>query len=288
MIKNSLLESTMISAERVLSYTQLEAEPGYSVEANPRNNWPENGSIKFKDVSLTYYPGGPQVLHGVCLNIASGEKVGIVGRTGAGKSSVVAAMCQMPNANGQIIIDGVDISSINVQSARVALAVISQNPFLFNGTLRDNLDPESVYSDEEVWYVLKQVKLKNLLQERSLNSDQLHIPVTENGDNFSVGERQLLCLARVLLRDTKIVILDEATASVDYNTDQILQHVIRSELQGRTVLTISHRVETVLDYDRIMVIDGGRVVEFDTPQSLLKETSSCFARIIQRGHLEQK
>ena len=288
MIKNSLLESTMISAERVLSYSELEAEPGYSVEANPRSTWPENGSIEFKDVSLTYYPGGPQVLHGICFNIASGEKVGIVGRTGAGKSSVVAAMCQMPNANGQIMIDGVDISSINVRSARVALAVISQNPFLFNGTLRDNLDPESVYSDEEVWYVLKEVRLINLLQERNLTCDQLHLPVTGNGNNFSVGERQLLCLARVLLRDAKIVILDEATASVDFNTDQILQHVIRSELQGRTVLTIAHRVETVLDYDRILVIDGGKVVEFDTPQSLLKEASSCFAKIVQSGHLKQK
>ena len=170
----------------------------------------------------------------------------------------------------------------------VALVVISQNPFLFNGTLRDNLDPESVYSDEEIWYVLKQVKLENLLQERSLNSDQLHLPVTENGDNFSVGERQLLSLARVLLRDTKIVILDEATASVDYNTDQILQHVIHSELQGRTVLTVAHRVETVLDYDRILVIDGGRVVEFNTPQSLLKAKSSCFAQIVQSGRLKQK
>ena len=273
------LERKMVSVERVLNYGELEVEPGYENEIKPPDGWPHRGEITLEDVSLTYYPGGPEVLHNLNAKIEAGEKVGVVGLTGAGKTSLTAAFSRMPDAQGKIFIDDIDINSINIQSAREALAVIPQIPFLFNGTLRQNLDPGHNFCDTQIWMVLEQVQLKDLLEKRLDKGDLLHLVVTENGANFSAGERQLICMARLLLRETKIIILDEATANIDYQTDQIIQNVIRNELQDQTVVTIAHRLDTVLDYDKIMVMDSGRIVEFDSPELLLKRKNSYFARM---------
>ena len=275
----SFLESKMVSVERVLNYAELEPEPGYENETKPPDGWPHTGGITLEDVTLIYYPGGPEVLHQLNAKIEAGVKVGVVGRTGAGKTSLTAAFSRMPDAQGKVFIDDIDINSINIQSAREALAIIPQIPFLFNGTLRQNLDPGHHYSDTQIWMVLEQVQLKGLLEKRLEEGDLLHLVVTENGANFSAGERQLICMARLLLRETKIIILDEATANIDYHTDQIIQNVIRNELQGSTVVTIAHRLDTVLDYDKIMVMDSGRIVEFDSPELLLKRKDSYFARM---------
>ena len=278
----------MVSVERVLNYAELEPEPGYENDAKPPEEWPKSGGITLKDVSLIYYPGGPEVLHQLNAQIKAGERVGVVGRTGAGKTSLTSAFSRMPDPQGKILIDDVDIVSINIQSAREALAIIPQTPFLFNGTLRQNLDPGNNYSDTQIWLALGQVQLKSLLEKRVEEDDLLHLVVTENGANFSVGERQLICMARLLLRETKIIILDEATANIDYQTDQIIQSVIRNELQGRTVVTIAHRLDTVLDYDKIMVMDSGRIVEFDSPELLLQSKDSYFARMFHLAGYTKK
>ena len=214
--------------------------------------------------------------------------MGVVGLTGAGKTSLTAAFSRMPDAQGKIFIDDIDINSINIQSAREALAVIPQIPFLFNGTLRQNLDPGHNFCDTQIWMVLEQVQLKDLLEKRLDKGDLLHLVVTENGANFSAGERQLICMARLLLRETKIIILDEATANIDYQTDQIIQNVIRNELQDQTVVTIAHRLDTVLDYDKIMVMETGKIVEFDSPNSLLQRKDSYFSRMFYLAGYIQK
>ena len=187
----------------------------------------------------------------------------------------------MPEPNGDISIDNVSINSLNLQLSRSAVAAISQNPLLFSGTLRFNLDPEIKYDDKALWDVLADVSLKQLVQNLP---DKLESRVTEGGGNLSVGERQLLCVARALLQDKKIVVLDEATANVDMKTDRVLQDVIRSKLSGRTVLTIAHRLETILDYDKVLVMDAGKVVEFDDPRILLGRPESEFARLYECGH----
>ena len=220
------------------------------------------------------------VAKGVNFRVHNGEKIGIVGRTGAGKSSLVSAIFRMPEPNGDISIDNVSINSLNLRLSRSAVAAISQNPLLFSGTMRLNLDPEGKYDDKALWDVLTDVSLKQLVQSLP---DKLESRVTEGGGNLSVGERQLLCVARALLQDKKIVVLDEATANVDMKTDRVLQDVIRSKLSGRTVLTIAHRLETILDYDKVLVMDAGKVVEFDDPKILLGRPDSEFARLYECG-----
>ena len=205
----------------------------------------------------------------------------VVGRTGAGKSSLVSAICRLYEASGDILIDGVGIHKLNADVSRLAVAVIPQNPMLFTGDLRTNLDPGNIFSDDRLWSVLDQVHLKPLLEDRTEVGNNLRCSVTESGSNFSVGERQLICLARALLRDTKIVVLDEATANVDYQTDRILQQVVRQELIGKTVLTIAHRLATVLDYDRVMVLDKGQIVEFASPAQLMEQENSWFASLLR-------
>ena len=219
------------------------------------------------------------VAKGVNFRVHNGEKIGIVGRTGAGKSSLVSAIFRMPEPNGDISIDNVSINSLNLQLSRSAVAAISQNPLLFSGTMRLNLDPEGKYDDKALWDVLADVSLKQLVQNLP---DKLESRVTEGGGNLSVGERQLLCVARALLQDKKIVVLDEATANVDMKTDRVLQDVIRSKLSGRTVLTIAHRLETILDYDKVLVMDAGKVVEFDDPRILPGRSDSEFSRLSHR------
>ena len=270
----------MTSVERVMTYSQLEAEADYDNTSHPPKDWPREGSIQLQDVFLSYYPEAKHTLKGISVHISDGEKVGLVGRTGAGKSSIIAALLRIPNPDGEILIDGIPIKSINLQDARACISVIPQNPFLFSGSLRENLDPFSKYEDKALWSVLEDVQLKSLIQG---NSDNLEIKVIENGCNFSSGERQLICLARALLQNKKIIIIDEATANVDLKTDQMIQETIRTKFHGCTVLTIAHRLCTILDYDQVIVMENGKMVEMGKPHELLQNHDSYFFQVY-RAH----
>ena len=264
--KTSDVENFMTSVERVMAYTNLDSEPGYKVERLPPEHWPREGNITFKDVSLTYYPGGPQVLKKINLEIKGGAKIGVAGRTGAGKSSFVAALMRMPDADGDIVVDGVRIKDINLQEARRCISVLGQSPVLFSGSLRKNLDLMDQFQDTDLWRALDDVQVKDLVE--SLDG-QLDYELLEHGANISVGERQLICLARVLLQQNKIIIFDEPTAHVDPDTEQTIWNVMREKLRDSTVITIAHRLNTIKDCDMLLVLKSGEVDEFDSFDTLL-------------------
>ena len=272
------VENMMTAVERVLGYTALPTEPGYATTAEAPPGWPQGGSLQLKKVSLAYTNNGPLVLKALDVTIADGEKVAIVGRTGAGKSTVGVALFRMPEPEGRVLIDAQDISQLNLQTSRRAMAAISQNPLLFSGSIRSNLDPFSRLSDADLWAALEQVQLKTLIEELP---GQLLFILKESGTNFSLGQRQLMCLARALLQKPRIVVIDEATASVDFRTDELIQRVIRQEFRGCTVLTVAHRLNTIVDYDKVLVLDRGRLVEFDNPQALLGKSNGYFAEMIK-------
>lgn len=252
----------MTSVERVMAIAKLEPEPGYQkVSARPEQ-WPTNGEIKFSGVSLTYYPEGPRVLDNVNLNIDGQSKIGIVGRTGAGKSSIGASLMRLPEAEGLITIDGVNLSDLNVQESRKCISVLSQDPVVFSGSIRRNLDPLGKHSDADLWDVLEAAQLKPLVESFQ---GKLSYRLTNKGMNLSVGERQLICLARVLLKGSKIVVLDEPAAHIDPKTAQIIQETIRKRLVNSTVITISHRLRAIEHCDKIVLLRDGQLV--DEPQN---------------------
>ena len=250
----------MTSVERVFAYTKLECEPGYMIERRPPENWPNKRNIIFKEVSLRYYPGGPQVLKNIKLNIKGVAKIGVAGRTGAGKSSFGAALMPIPESCGEVIIDGIPIKAINLQETRRCIFVLGQSPVLFSGSLRKNLDLTEQFTDANLWLVLQDVQLKESV--KNLHG-QLDHELLENGANISVGERQLICLARVLLQRNKIIVLDEPTANVDPETEKTILGVVREKLRDSTVITIAHRLNTIKDCDKILLLKHGTVVEFD-------------------------
>jgi len=272
------VENYMTSAERILAYSCLPPEPGYSRQSLPPDTWPDHGMISLQNVSLQYIENGVTVLQNLNLEVRPKEKVGIVGRTGAGKSSLFAAILRMPEPKGQVIIDGVDLGTINIQAARKSMAVISQDPVLFAGTLKRNLDPCDRFADDEIWTALAQVQLGDKI---AMLPDQLEYRVGESGTGFSVGERQLLCLARALLQRCRILLMDEATANVDFKTDQFIQHTIRNKFTNCTVLTIAHRLNTIMDYDKIVVMDQGHVVEQGAPAVLACKDGGYLNELIQ-------
>ena len=270
------IETLMTSVERAMTYTELESEPGYNVQRNPLELWPHEGNIAFKDVSLTYYPGGAQSLKDITLNINGGAKVGIAGRTGAGKSSFVAALMRMPEADGDILIDNVCIRDINLQESRRAITILGQNPALFIGSVRQNLDLMEQFEDAELWRALEKVQLKSLVENLE---GQLDHKLLEHGANLSVGERQLICLARVLLQQKNIVILDEPTAHVDPDTEQTIWNIVREELKSSTVITIAHRLNTIRDSDKILVLKNGEVAGFDTFDVLINRKGGILSEM---------
>ena len=270
------IETLMTSVERAMTYTELESEPGYNVQRNPLELWPHEGNIAFKDVSLTYYPGGPQSLKDITLNINGGAKVGIAGRTGAGKSSFVAALMRMPEAHGDILIDNVCIRDINLQESRRAITILGQNPALFVGSVRQNLDLMEQFEDAELWRALEKVQLKSLVENLE---GQLDHKLLEHGANLSVGERQLICLARVLLQQKNIVILDEPTAHVDPDTEQTIWNIVREELKSSTVITIAHRLNTIRDSDKILVLKNEEVAGFDTFDVLINRKGGILSEM---------
>ncbi|CAK4671146.1 unnamed protein product [Aphanomyces euteiches] len=272
----------MTSVERLLHYNSLDMEGQTSVATNAvPTEWPSQGSVVFENYSMRYREGLDLVLKDVNFSVEAGEKIGICGRTGSGKSSLMVALFRtVEAAAGCIRIDGVDIGTIDLKSLRSRLTIIPQDPVLFSGSLRFNLDPSDMATDDDVWRVLKEVHLKEVIQSQG----GLDFQVAEKGGNLSVGQRQLVCIARALLRHSRVVVLDEATANIDLESDRLIQATIKSSFAGVTLLVIAHRLDTILDSDRILVMDKGRVCEFDTPTNLLALKDGAFASLLSHSH----
>lgn len=285
------MEMAMNSVERIDEYTMIEQEaPAIIEKCRPGAEWPSEGVVDINNVSIRYAPDQPDVLKNVSFQIKAHEKVAVVGRTGAGKSTLSLAFFRIiPLSGGSITIDGINIADIGLFDLRSRLTIIPQDPVLFTGTVRTNLDPLCEHDDQLLWDALKRSNLMESFKSQnsldclvdgdttaddstSTSTLTLDYPVSENGANFSQGQRQLLCLARALLRQTRIVFLDEATASVDNDTDARIQTTIRQEFVNSTVICIAHRLRTVIDYDKILVLDKGRVLEYGSPLELIENS----------------
>ncbi|KAF3325693.1 ABC transporter C family member 2-like protein [Carex littledalei] len=276
----SLAENSLNAVERVGNYIDVAPEAPPVIEGKrPPPGWPSAGVIEFKEVWLRYRPELPPVLHGISFRIEGSEKIGIVGRTGAGKSSMLNALFRIVELEkGTIFIDDCDISKFGLWDLRKVLGIIPQSPVLFSGSVRFNLDPFSEHNDADLWESLERAHLKDAIRRNPLGLDA---EVSEAGENFSVGQRQLLSLARALLRRAKILVLDEATAAVDVRTDALIQKTIREEFKSCTMLIIAHRLNTVIDCDRLLLLSAGKILEFDTPDSLLSTQESAFSKMVQ-------
>ncbi|KAG0212463.1 Multidrug resistance-associated protein 1 [Mortierella sp. NVP41] len=300
----------LIAVERVEEYSELRTEaplltiPDSEAGRALERHWPYEGTIEFVDYSTRYREGMDLVLKGISFTVEGGQKIGIVGRTGAGKSSLTLALFRMIEAansewakststsstseaddedqldGGKIMIDGIDISTLGLADLRKNLSIIPQDPVLFAGTVRDNLDPFEELEDAVLWEALERSYLKPVI---SALPGGLLFQVAQNGENFSVGQRSLICLARALLRETKILVLDEATSAVDIETDELIQRTIRTEFKERTILTIAHRIKTVMDSDKILVLEHGRVVEYNAPRVLLQQEDSLFYKLAKQA-----
>ncbi|XP_062958201.1 ATP-binding cassette sub-family C member 4 isoform X2 [Cynocephalus volans] len=273
------VENMMISVERVMEYTDLEKEAPWEYQKRPPPTWPQEGVIVFDNVNFMYSLDGPLVLKHLTALIKSREKVGIVGRTGAGKSSLIAALFRLSEPEGKIWIDKILTTEIGLHDLRKKMSIIPQEPVLFTGTMRKNLDPFNEHTDEELWNALSEVQLKETIEDLPGKMDT---ELAESGSNFSVGQRQLVCLARAILRKNRILIIDEATANVDPRTDELIQKKIREKFAQCTVLTIAHRLNTIIDSDKIMVLDAGRLKEYDEPYVLLQNKESLFYKMVQQ------
>jgi len=232
-------------------------------------SWPQHGDIQINNFSCRYRPGLPLVLKNLNVHIKHGEKIGVVGRTGSGKSTTLLALFRIINpAEGNITIDGINTLDMHLATIRSALTIIPQEPTLFTGSVRYNIDPVGQYSDDEIWSALKLTHLDTVIEQLEGGLDG---NVAEGGDNFSVGQRQLICMVRALLRHSRIICMDEATASVDIQTDCLIQEMIRSQFQDCTIITVAHRLHTIMDSDRVMTLRDGKLVEFDKPITLIRE-----------------
>ncbi|KAI9138461.1 P-loop containing nucleoside triphosphate hydrolase protein [Paraphysoderma sedebokerense] len=271
-----------ISSVGQLDYyaTQIKEEaPAEIPDKQPPASWPDKGEIKFNDIVLKYHEFGVAVLKNVTFDIEPTEKVGIVGRTGSGKSTIVNALLRIvESCGGKIVIDGVDIAQIGLDDLRTKIAIIPQEPVLFVGTVRSNLDPFHKSTDDQIWRALESVHLADKI--RTMPS-KLDSAVIENGKNFSLGQRQLFCIARAILSNTKVLVLDEATAAIDMQTDALIQNAIKENFADKTTITIAHRLNTIIESDKVLVMDGGVVVEFDEPLKLLDIPNGHFAKLVE-------
>ncbi|CAK7324074.1 unnamed protein product [Dovyalis caffra] len=296
------LANYIISVERLNQYTHVPSEaPEVIEDSRPPSNWPLVGKVdicdlqlmkarrlkKFNIKQIRYRPDAPLVLRGISCTFEGGHKIGIVGRTGSGKTTLIGALFRLVEpAGGKIIIDDIDISKIGLHDLRSRLGIIPQDPTLFNGTVRYNLDPLSQHTDQEIWEVLGKCQLREAVQEKeqgldSLINDEQPAAVVEDGSNWSMGQRQLFCLGRALLRRSRILVLDEATASIDNATDLILQKTIRTEFSDCTVITVAHRIPTVMDCTMVLSIGDGKLVEYDQPEKLMETEGSLFGQLVK-------
>ncbi|KAI9834847.1 MAG: hypothetical protein M1819_002755 [Sarea resinae] len=286
------VENSMNATERIHYYgSSLEEEPPLHLGQVPES-WPEKGEIIFDDVKMRYRENLPLVLKGLSMHVQGGERIGIVGRTGAGKSSIMSTLFRLVEiSGGSITIDGVDISKIGLHDLRSRLSIIPQDPTLFRGTVRSNLDPFNEHSDLELWSALRQ---SDLVTDDSAPDDKskgrVHLDgiVEDEGLNFSLGQRQLMALARALVRGSQIIVCDEATSSVDMETDQKIQHTIATGFRGKTLLCIAHRLKTIINYDRICVMDQGRIAELDTPLALYGREDGIFRGMCDRSGIRRE
>lgn len=306
------VENNMNATERVHYYgTELEEEaPLHRVEVDA--SWPEKGHIVFDHTQMRYRDGLPLVLKGLTMDVRGGERIGIVGRTGAGKSSIMSALFRLTElSGGSIHIDGIDISTVGLHDLRSRLAIIPQDPALFKGTIRSNLDPFNEHTDLELWSALRRAYLigdepstpdpetipgtgtttpltGSDSKPRPTNRLTLDSAVDEEGLNFSLGQRQLMALARALVRDARIIVCDEATSSVDFETDQKIQHTMAQGFEGKTLLCIAHRLRTIIHYDRICVMDQGRIAEMDSPVALWDREDGIFRAMCERSGITRE
>ena len=271
----------MVAVERVAAYTKLESEAPLKAEADKLvdASWPRNGSVEVKDLAVRYRVSLPSALSGLTLDIVGGQRIGVVGRTGSGKSTFVQALFRLLEAEeGSIEIDAQDISKLGLHTLRKRMSVIPQTPVLFSGwSLRDNLDPSGENSEGEIIEAIANVQLLDIYDDLP---DGLDTIVADSGNNFSVGQRQLLCVARAILQNHKILVLDEPTANVDQRTDALLQEAVATSFPGATVIAIAHRLETIIDYDQILVIGDGKMLEYGTPAELLQKQDGHFAAMV--------
>ncbi|KAJ5241273.1 uncharacterized protein N7469_002864 [Penicillium citrinum] len=308
----SEVQQNMNSVERVREYLEVDQEAAPVIpESRPTTGWPTEGAVEFNGYTTRYRPDLDAVLKDVSFSVKPGEKVGIVGRTGAGKSSLALALFRGLEAeNGQILIDGVDIGSIGLRDLREAITIVPQDPTLFTGTIRSNLDPFSLFSDEEIFTAIRRVHLIGsdgsgaatpmtsstftAAEANGMNGSTMTVGdnknvfhnldslVSESGSNLSQGQRQLLCLARALLKQPRVLMMDEATASIDYATDAKIQETLR-ELRDSTIITIAHRLQTIIDYDKVLVLDHGRVIEYEHPWDLINREGGLFRSMCENS-----
>lgn len=274
------LANYIISVERLNQYMYIPSEAPEVIEENrPPSNWPVVGKVDICDLQIRYRSDAPLVLRGISCTFQGGHKIGIVGRTGSGKTTLIGALFRLVEpAGGKIIVDGIDISTIGLHDLRSRFGIIPQDPTLFNGTVRYNLDPLSQHSDQEIWEVLDKCQLREAVQEKEESLDSL---VVEDGSNWSMGQRQLFCLGRALLRRSRVLVLDEATASIDNATDFVLQKTIRTEFADCTVITVAHRIPTVMDCNMVLAISDGKLVEYDEPTKLMEREGSLFGQLVK-------
>ena len=286
------VENAMVSTERLHYYgTELDEEPPLHLKGVP-DSWPEKGEIVFNEVQMRYREGLPLVLQGLNMTVAGGERIGIVGRTGAGKSSVMSTLFRLVElSGGSISIDGINIAQVGLKDLRTRLAIIPQDPTLFRGTIRSNLDPFNEHTDLELWSALRQSDLigaEEKLDDKTHGRIHLDGIVEEEGLNFSLGQRQLMALARALVRGSQIIVCDEATSSVDMETDQKIQRTIQTGFKGKTLLCIAHRLKTIINYDRICVMDQGRIAQLDTPLALWQDEEGIFRSMCDRSGIRRE
>lgn len=292
MRQSAEVANQMMAVERVLEYIQLAPEPNLrdkgtylkkkdkenlTLPDNAPKNWPERGSIVFRNVYMRYADEDPPVLKDLNMVIYPGEKIGIVGRTGAGKSSLISALFRLAKVEGIIEIDDINTGLIALEDLRRKISIIPQDPVLFSGTLRRNLDPFDEFSDKDLWEALEEVELKDAID----TSNGLESRVYDRGSNYSVGQRQLVCLARAILRNNRILMLDEATANVDLHTDALIQRTIKKKFATCTMLTVAHRLNTIMDSDKVLVMGKGRMAEYDHPHILLQNSYSQFTSLVR-------
>nr|CAI5851678.1 unnamed protein product [Callosobruchus analis] len=269
------LENHMTSVERALEYTDIKQETNTGRGGEPKN-WPKDGAITYNNVSLYYENTKAPVVRNVTFQVKPKERIGIVGRTGAGKSSIISTLFRLYDCEGRIDIDRVNTKDVALKYLRSKIAIIPQDPILFSGTIRENIDPYKTYPDSRIWETISKVKIKDIIP-------NLDMMIQDNGSNFSAGQKQLICLARAVIGKCKIVVLDEATANMDPFTDKMLHAVIEEVFSDCTILTIAHRLQYIMDCDKVIVMDNGELVECDNPKDLLQNQGSLFYKMCMQS-----